>query len=79
MCNLSNISLAKLASANASSVIWLEILTIGIISDWTVKVKLLFLEGFVEKNYISPGDLVSFVLAPFLFGTMVVSLALNVL
>lgn len=65
MCSLSNISLTRLASANSSSVAWLEVLTIGIIYDWTVKVKLLFLESFVEKIYIYLRDLFTFVLALF--------------
>lgn len=65
MCSLSNISLTRLASANSSSVAWLEVLTIAIIYDWTVKVKLLFLESFVEKIYIYLRDLFTFVLALF--------------
>ena len=39
-----------------------KVFTVAIVYDWTMKVKLLFLEGFVEKKKcIYLGDLVSFV------------------
>ena len=59
--NLPNISLPKPTSANSSSMVRPELFMVAMVYDWIAKVKLLFLEGFVEKKCIYLGDLVSFV------------------
>ena len=38
-----------------------ELFMVAMVYDWIAKVKLLFLEGFVEKKCIYLGDLVIFV------------------
>lgn len=77
-CSLSNISLPKPASTNSSSVVWCEVFTVAIVYDWMVKVS--FWKVLLRRRSVFIWETWSalYVLS-FLFETMVVTLAFNVL